>query len=142
MSDKLNSGSCRDCLSRREFLARGAGGAALVALAACVPGPTVPTSRHLVITVASFSGLATVGKLVKVGDSHAAKRTGATTFVAYSMFCTHAGCETFINGQQFDCPCHGSVFSSTGAVVQGPASRPLAVLPTSYDAASDTLTIN
>lgn len=142
MSDKSLSGACRDCVSRREFLARSAGGAALVVLAACANGPTVPKSGHLVITVASFSGLATVGRLVKVGDSHAVKRTGAATFEAYSMFCTHAGCETFLSGQQFQCPCHGSVFSNTGAVLQGPASRPLNVLPTSYDAATDTLTIN
>ncbi|HEX7939438.1 MAG TPA: ubiquinol-cytochrome c reductase iron-sulfur subunit [Gemmatimonadaceae bacterium] len=142
MSDKSNSHACRDCFSRREFLARTAGGAALVVLAACGDSPTVPTSEQISITVASFPGLATVGNLVKVGPSHAAKRTGAESFLAYSMFCTHQGCETFLSGGQFLCPCHGSRFNSDGSVLQGPAARSLAKLTTSYDAATDTLTIS
>jgi len=136
------AGACRECLSRREFLARGAGGAALVVLAACADSPTVPKSERIAITVASFPKLATVGTLVQVGPSHAAKRVDATTFEAYSMFCTHQGCTTFLSAQQFLCPCHGSKFDSNVAVLQGPASRSLAKLPTSYNASTDTLTIN
>jgi cytochrome b6-f complex iron-sulfur subunit len=136
------SDCCRDCLSRREFIARSAGGAALTVLASCIEAPTVPTSPHLEIIVSSFPGLAATGQLVKVGPSHAAKRTGTDTFVAFSMFCTHAGCQTSLNGQQFTCPCHGSRFDSSGAVTQGPADKPLPSLATSYNAATDTLTIN
>ena len=150
MSDEPRNGTCRDCLSRREFLARGAGGAVLTfaslsaggAVAACGDGITAPKSEHVAIVVGSFPGLATIGTLVKVGPSHAAKRTGATTFDAYSMFCTHAGCATFLSAQQFLCPCHGSKFGSDGAVLQGPASSSLPKLPTSYNATTDTLTIN
>lgn len=41
---------------------------------------------------------------------------------------THAGCRVeYANGGLF-CPCHGSLFDShTGAVLQGPATQPLAV---------------
>ena len=48
-------------------------------------------------------------------------------FVAYSAICTHAGCRVeYTNGSLF-CPCHGSLFDSrTGAVLQGPATQPLA----------------
>jgi Rieske Fe-S protein len=49
----------------------------------------------------------------------------------YSATCTHQGCkvDTISNGT-IQCPCHGSAFNaSTGAVVQGPASRPLAPVP-------------
>jgi Rieske Fe-S protein len=45
----------------------------------------------------------------------------------YSATCTHQGCkvDTIRNGR-ISCPCHGSAFNaSTGAVVQGPATRPL-----------------
>ena len=142
MSGDHRTGVCRDCVSRREFLAQSAGGAALMALAACGDSAIGPKSEHVEIVVGTFAGLATVGTLVKVGPSHAAKRTGATTFEAYSMFCTHAGCATFLSAQQFLCPCHASKFGSDGAVLQGPATRSLAKLPTSYNAATDTLTIN
>lgn len=134
--------TCRDCLSRREFLARTAGGVALTALAACMDSPTLPKSEHLEIVVSDFPGLATPGLLVKVGPSHAAKRTGPDTFEAFSMFCTHQGCETFLSSQKFVCPCHGSQFNSDGSVLQGPAQQALATLPTSYNAGTDTLTIN
>ncbi|MFZ5444236.1 MAG: ubiquinol-cytochrome c reductase iron-sulfur subunit [Myxococcota bacterium] len=40
--------------------------------------------------------------------------------------CTHGACEVAPRGEQLECPCHGSVFSSDGAVLRGPATRPLA----------------
>lgn len=137
---------CHDCLSRRSFLAL-TGGAAAAALAGCGDAEIgAPQSAHLEIIVADFPGLATVGELVKVGPTQAAKRTGATTFDAWSMRCTHAGCLTSLAGtapsQQFSCPCHGSVFANDGSVVRGPASRSLGQLPTSYNSSTDTLTIN
>jgi len=41
--------------------------------------------------------------------------------------CTHLGC-TFPwnpNDQQFQCPCHGSLYAPDGSVVRGPAPLPL-----------------
>ncbi|HEU4996468.1 MAG TPA: Rieske 2Fe-2S domain-containing protein [Gemmatimonadaceae bacterium] len=152
---------CEHCLNRRQFLARTAGGAAVAAaIVACgdgalsnpnivrVPVDSIPTGNNkLVITVADFPDLAVVGKLAKVSTFVAARRTGADTFEALSMACTHEGCLIDIvnAGQSFECPCHSSRFTNTGAVINGPntggAIGPLQKLPTSYDTATDALTI-
>ena len=52
---------------------------------------------------------------------------GSGNFVALSSLCTHQNCDiTFDAGSNnFPCPCHGSLFSSQGAVIEGPAKTPL-----------------
>jgi cytochrome b6-f complex iron-sulfur subunit len=48
------------------------------------------------------------------------------SFRAASAVCTHLGCTVNLAGKGFHCPCHGSVFDQSGAVVSGPAPAPLA----------------
>lgn len=48
------------------------------------------------------------------------------SFRAASAVCTHLGCTVNLAGDGFHCPCHGSVFDQSGAVVSGPAPSSLA----------------
>jgi cytochrome b6-f complex iron-sulfur subunit len=47
------------------------------------------------------------------------------SFRAASAVCTHLGCTVNLAGNGFHCPCHGSVFDQSGAVVSGPAPSAL-----------------
>jgi cytochrome b6-f complex iron-sulfur subunit len=51
----------------------------------------------------------------------------AAAFTAVQVACTHQGTSIGYNAGQgiFICPAHGSEFSKTGAVLQGPAALPL-----------------
>lgn len=61
------------------------------------------------------------------GQADIVVRQSDRSLTACSAICTHAGCRVeYTNGALF-CPCHGSLFDSrSGAVLQGPATQPLA----------------
>jgi Rieske Fe-S protein len=44
---------------------------------------------------------------------------------ALNLTCPHLGCTVNATSKGFTCPCHGSVFDSSGEVKKGPADRPL-----------------
>jgi len=61
------------------------------------------------------------------GGEDIAVRSSSGSLSALSAVCTHAGCTVEYQGGVLLCPCHGSQFNAqTGAVLQGPASTPLA----------------
>ena len=57
------------------------------------------------------------------------KASGEVT--VFSPVCTHLGCHYLWDPKtnQFECPCHASVFDVSGKVLSGPAPRPLDTLP-------------
>ena len=52
-------------------------------------------------------------------------------FLALSSKCTHLGCTVpWVEKElKFACPCHGSAYDITGAVIKPPAPRPLDIYP-------------
>jgi glycine/D-amino acid oxidase-like deaminating enzyme/nitrite reductase/ring-hydroxylating ferredoxin subunit len=61
------------------------------------------------------------------GEKLAVYREPSGALRALSAVCTHLGCQVTWNNaeQSWDCPCHGSRYAPDGAVVNGPAVRPL-----------------
>ena len=70
-----------------------------------------------------YSTLKTAGNSVTLQGIIVAN-TGNEVFVALSSVCTHQGCTINYShaNTNFPCPCHGSVFSAQGSVLQGPAT--------------------
>ena len=56
-------------------------------------------------------------------------RFTATEYTALLMRCTHQGTELQVFGDRLECPAHGSEFSNTGQVKNGPADTNLRSFP-------------
>lgn len=52
-------------------------------------------------------------------------RRDGSGYKALLMECTHKGCTVKADVNELKCPCHGSKFSTSGAVTEGPADKPL-----------------
>ena len=87
--------------------------------------PTGPILRASDVPVGGGQVLTVAGTKVVV------TQPVAGTFKAFSAVCTHQGCTVnSITDDVIRCPCHGAEFDgSTGAVIQGPATAPLATIP-------------
>jgi len=118
--------------SRRDFLGRlwtwtgGALAAASVLVLFRALRSAAPPVREAALDAAAVSravasGGAVVGELFVIGSAEAP--------VALSLACTHLGCRVAGAPGGFACPCHGSRFDRRGAVLEGPATRPLPRLP-------------
>jgi cytochrome b6-f complex iron-sulfur subunit len=58
-----------------------------------------------------------------------------TGIFAISLICTHLGCIVKAEKTGYSCPCHGSIFDTTGNVKQGPAPKALIWLDVSLNPA-------
>ncbi len=56
-------------------------------------------------------------------------RSPEGSYRAVLMRCTHRGADLQVVGERLECAAHGSLFDSTGAVLEGPASSPLRTFP-------------
>lgn len=60
-------------------------------------------------------------------------RFSGTEYQALLMKCTHQGTELQVFGDRLQCPAHGSEFTQTGEVQNGPAESPLRAFPVHID---------
>ena len=126
-------------MKRRQFLYRFAAGAGAVASApfildSCMkdntsPGYSSGSNASLPLTLdltsSNYSSLKNTGGSVIVDNIIVVNENG--NYIALSSICTHQGCSVVYSrsGDEFICPCHGSIFATSGSVLQGPAATPL-----------------
>jgi cytochrome b6-f complex iron-sulfur subunit len=146
--------------TRRDFCIHACQTISLASIAGALQGCGSPTSPSadsplptinaavvngaVAVTIDAASPLSAVGGAALVQSSLSnflVARTAQSSFSAVTAVCTHQGCT--INGfenQIFVCPCHGSRFSTSGAVVAGPATRALQQFATEFS--NNVLTID
>jgi cytochrome b6-f complex iron-sulfur subunit len=127
-------------MDRKEFLSLIGIGAVGIACSYCLTGCspqdsiTAPTNVNftLDLTAASNAPLKTVGGYI-YANGIIVTRLEDGSYDALSQTCTHQGGTVYYNPASniFVCPVHGSEFSTGGAVVNGPATSPLAKYKTS-----------
>jgi len=150
--------------TRRDFCVHACQAVSLASLAglldACSGGnPNSPSSAPALPTInASVSGGA-ITLIVDGGPPRAQSgsaalvqtasgnflvaRTATDTFTALTAICTHEACTvTGFQNQRYVCPCHGSQYSLTGAVLQGPAPSALRQFATRLAGNVLTITIS
>lgn len=127
-------------LSRRTVLTvagASVAGLGMITLAGCSPSnggtdSSEPPSTEAGVELAKLADVAVGSTLAVTSGSTEIllARPEENTVVAFSAICTHQGCIVAAAGTEFDCPCHGSRFeAATGAVLNGPARRPLNAIP-------------
>ena len=120
-------------MNRKQFISLLTVGTATTAISASLVScaqnnnTLAPTNVDFTIdlTNSAYAPLQTNGGSIYKGGVIVA-RTSSGGFLAFSQYCTHAGCTVNFNGvNEFDCYCHGSVFNSSGNPVSGPAPSAL-----------------
>lgn len=78
------------------------------------------------LTDSTYAALKTVGGYAYKDDIILIRSTD-TVYVALSKVCTHSQCTVTYNpsNNNLPCPCHGSLYTINGTVVNGPAPNPL-----------------
>ncbi len=133
--------------TRRKFLRRvgallSGGVAAGVFLEGCASGgPTVyrydPAGNIIDLFLSWYPELYKTGGAVELHltgteSSIVVVRVAIDRFTAVSPVCQHQGCKVALKENLFKCPCHGSRYGLDGALIAGPAEKPLVSYRTEF----------
>jgi cytochrome b6-f complex iron-sulfur subunit len=129
-------------MKRREFTSFVTVGVGMSILPAALTACDAQTKNKATTeTAVSGDGFAEVGSISQLEQEQFIKKelsggealiirdpANLEKIIAVNSTCPHAGCAvTWESDQQkFLCPCHDSEFSSSGEVLEGPATEPLA----------------
>ena len=124
-------------LARRDFLTLAGRGALWATLGASL----LALTRFLSFTEPEPPAIFTLDApgayprdtITPVADGRAFVEHDSSGLFAVSAVCTHLGCLVKHEADGFQCPCHGSRYTSGGDVVQGPAAQSLARASLSLD---------
>jgi len=96
------------------------------------PGGTGSGNITIDLTLPAYAALNTPGGSI-VTKGIIVANSGNNVFLALDSVCTHQGCTIGYNlaSNTFPCPCHGSVYSTTGSILNGPTTIPLKAYPVS-----------
>ena len=128
-----------ESIARRTMTAGAAGAAGAMALSSCAreADEVPPVPDAVPVTLAKLADVP-VGGAISVpgpdGLTVVVAQPEPGTVKAFDAACTHKGCPVKVDDTQLRCPCHGSSFeAATGAVLSGPATRPLTPVATHVD---------
>jgi cytochrome b6-f complex iron-sulfur subunit len=150
-------------VKRREFVTHACQAVSLATLGSILQGcggsPSSPSSSApalamvngtagggaVTVAIDAGSPLASVGGAALVQSSAGnflVSRTAQDSFTALTAICTHEQCTvTGFQSSRYVCPCHGSQYSTSGAVLQGPATRALQQFATRFTNNVLTITV-
>ncbi len=102
-----------------------------------------PEKLTIDLTNQTYAALNSAGGFYIIGAKEIIVANSGTAFIALSSKCTHDGCSVTYSAanNNFPCPCHQSLFSATGAVINGPASTALKSYPITRSGNILTITI-
>jgi Rieske Fe-S protein len=110
------------------------------------PPPPPGGAGGFIVTLADFAALASNGGIARVDGNTstpiAVTRANATTYLAFSMICPHAGYRPIdIVASGFQCPNHGAEFAADGNWTGGQRTRDLTQYTVVFNAGAGTITI-
>lgn len=112
--------------TRRRFIAKVVSFIAFLLAITHYLTPRKTSKRKLILSAKSVD-VPLNGALVYKNERVALMRN-VKEISALSLECTHLGCTVLVTENGFSCPCHGSRFNAAGAVIVGPAIKPLVKL--------------